>query len=111
MVSALTSYSALLAIGGGFALTILLYFGLAALYKSTALPRWMNGDIVPMSLCVFLTGAIVALVIGMFTASSALPFGLLGDWTIATGTLLASGFAAALLFKALTGLFHHTHKV
>lgn len=111
MVSTLTSYSSLLLAGAAFSLTIFLYMALGDLYSSISLPAWLNGDVLRMMLGALLTGALVASIIGVFTAAMPMPYELLGDSLVAISALCVAGFIAWLVHRVLLGLVNPGQKV
>lgn len=111
MVSALTSYSSLLMAGAAFTLTIFCYMALGDLYASLKVPSWLNGDVMRMMLGALLTGALVASIIGVFTATMPMPYELLGDSLAAIAALCAGGFIAWLVHRILLGLVNPHQKV
>ncbi|WP_417682042.1 hypothetical protein [Roseibium sp.] len=96
--------------GAAFAAVILLYLILSEVYRSTRLPAWMNGDVVPQLLCVVLTGAVVGILIGIFTAAMGLPFGTMSDAALAAGILAGGAVTACVLMRVIRSAIHLRHQ-
>lgn len=92
--------------GAAFAAVILLYLILSEVYQSARLPAWMNGDVVPQLFCVVLTGAVVGILIGVFTAAMGLPFGTMSDAVLAAGILAGASVAAYVLMRVIRSALH-----
>lgn len=95
--------------GAAFAAVILLYLLFSEVYRSARLPVWMTGDVVPQLICVVLTGAVVGILIGVFTAAMGLPFGTMSGAGLATGILIGAGVIATVLMRLIRSALHLRH--
>ncbi|MBD1545061.1 hypothetical protein [Roseibium aggregatum] len=105
MVSA-SSVLSLVEAGAAFAAVILLYLILSDVYRSARMPAWMNGDVVPQLLCVVLTGAVVGILIAIYSTAMGLPFGTTSDAGLATGILAGASVAAYVLMRVIRSALH-----
>jgi len=108
MVSA-SSVLSLVEAGAAFAALILLYLILSEVYRSARLPAWMNGEVVPQFLCVVLTGAVVGILIAVYTIAIGLPFGTLSGTLLATGVLACATAAACAVMRLIRSALHLRH--
>ncbi|WP_346896078.1 hypothetical protein [uncultured Roseibium sp.] len=92
--------------GAAFAAVVLLYLILSDVYRSARLPAWMSGDVVPQLLCVVVTGAVVGILIGIFTAAMGLPFSTMSDAVLAAGFLAGGAVAAYVLMRVIRSTLH-----
>lgn len=96
---ALGSFAGLMSAAGLLALVALMYVAFTLIYRSRHVPRWMDGDVVPMVFCVILTGAFVASSIAVVSQAFKLPFPMWGD--VATALLIFTGITilAVVLYR------------
>lgn len=95
--------------GAAFGAVILLYLIFNEVYRSPRLPAWMTGDVVPQLICVVLTGAVVGILIGVFTAAMGLPFGTMSGAGLATGILIGAGVIASVVMRLIRSALHLRH--